>query len=48
MNDMDIDFWIVIRSMAQEIRENATDVATLSKATQMVAKCDHIIANLDY
>lgn len=48
MNEMDIHFWIVIRSMAQEVREKATDVATLGKATEMVATCDHIISQLDY
>lgn len=45
---MDIHFWIAIRSMAQDKREKATDVATLSQASEMVAKCDHIIAQLEY
>lgn len=48
LNEMDIHFWIVIRSMAQEVRENATDVATLSSASEMVARCDHIIAQKSY
>ena len=48
MNEMDIHFWIAIRSMAQEKREKATDVATLGQATDLVAKCDHIIGQSNY
>ena len=48
MNEMDIHFWIAIRDLAQDKREKATDVATLTQATDLVAKCDFIIGQLEY